>query len=67
MAAGGAKRSQVVDEIALDADGTPNSFNRRDLVQGLLSLAEDQVYYLVYLRTKTQQERHNEMIVSHIS
>ena len=41
MAAGGAKRNQVVDEIALDADGTPNSFNRRDLVQGLINLAED--------------------------
>ena len=45
-------------------DGTPNSFNRRDLVNTLDSLRTDQVYYMVYMRDKTPAETGTEQAVS---
>ena len=39
-----------------DDDGTPNSFNRKDLALRLQDLRDDQIYYLVYMRNKTQSE-----------
>lgn len=44
----------------MDVEGTPNSCNKRDLVHKLKDLQDDQVYYLVYTRTKTANELNKE-------
>lgn len=36
--------------------GSPNSFNKKDLVFNLKDLNESQVYYVVYTRSKSAKE-----------
>ena len=45
-------------QSSADADmcSTPNSFNKRDLVQKLTDFSEKEIYYLVYTRSKTPSE-----------
>ena len=56
-----AKKSSLVRmpssaDLDDDMDGTPNSFNKKDLVTHLPDLQADLIYYLVYTRPKTQHE-----------
>ena len=60
----GAAVPESTDELE---SGTPCSFNRRDLAQKLSDLQDDQVYYLVYTRPKTQFELNQDQNVSSAS
>ena len=65
---GSSKIGAVVPESADELEsGTPCSFNRRDLAQKLSDLQDDQVYYLVYTRPKTQFELNQDQNVSRAS
>ena len=44
--------------------GSPNSFNKKDLVFKLQDLNESQVYYVVYTRSKSAKEISQEQQVS---
>ena len=46
--------------------GSPNSFNKKDLVFKLADLNESQVYYVVYTRSKSAKEISQEQQVSQI-
>lgn len=47
-----------------ECDGTPNSFNTKDLALKMQDLRDDQVYYLVYIRAKNQSELNADQNVS---
>ena len=50
-------------DLDLEA-GSPNSFNKKDLVFKLQDLNESQVYYVVYTRVKSAKEISHEQQVS---
>ena len=66
-AANKANCSDEEEENKKDLDleaGSPNSFNKKDLVFKLQDLNESQVYYVVYTRVKSAKEISHEQQVS---
>ena len=53
------------EDLEMEA-GSPNSFNKKDLVFKLADLNESQVYYVVYTRSKSAKEISQEQQVSQI-
>lgn len=49
--------AQKYTDASVDEGGTPNSFEKKDLVTTHAAVEEDQIYYLVYTRHRTQDEQ----------